>query len=245
MERHLAVKAKGCKGKKVFLLLKMQSVQLKPLFHRHAEQIGIFFQWNQSINLAVRKIKGAKWSQTHKVWYMPLNQTAYDQIKTVLTPLAAIDNHALKEYLEKRKQINSTCITPEKESGLESGSIVIKRSPVLKLSAVNPEALNRFVQQLKLKAYSTSTIKTYRSGFLQLLEILKNKPVHELTRDDLKRYMVYAMEKQGINENTAHSHLNALKFYFEQVLGREKFFWEIPRPRKPLTLPKVLNRPLA
>ncbi|MDQ3843488.1 MAG: hypothetical protein M3342_05675 [Bacteroidota bacterium] len=46
------------------------------------------------------------------------------------------------------------------------------------------------------------------------------------------------MEKQGISENTAHSRLNALKFYFEQVLGREKFFWEIPRPKKELQLPK-------
>jgi integrase/recombinase XerD len=32
-----------------------------------------------------------------------------------------------------------------------------------------------------------------------------------------------------------------VKFYFEQVLGREKFFWEIPRPKKPLLLPKLLN----
>ena len=48
------------------------------------------------------------------------------------------------------------------------------------------------------------------------------------------------MEKRGIGENTAHSRLNALKFYFEGVLKREKFFWEIPRPKKPFILPKVL-----
>ena len=53
--------------------------------------------------------------------------------------------------------------------------------------------------------------------------------------------MVYAMEKEGISENTAHSRLNALKFYYEQVLGKERFFWEIPRPKKPLILPKLLN----
>ncbi len=39
----------------------------------------------------------------------------------------------------------------------------------------------------------------------------------------------------------AHSRLNALKFYFEQVLGREKFFWEILRPKKRQQLPKVLS----
>jgi len=76
---------------------------------------------------------------------------------------------------------------------------------------------------------------------LQLLQLLKSKPVATLTVEDLKRYMVYAMEKEGISENTAHSRLNALKFYFEQVLKKEKFFWEIPRPKKQQLLPKLLN----
>jgi integrase/recombinase XerD len=34
----------------------------------------------------------------------------------------------------------------------------------------------------------------------------------------------------------------AMKFYYEQVPGREKFFWEIPRPKKPLILPKVISK---
>jgi site-specific recombinase XerD len=36
--------------------------------------------------------------------------------------------------------------------------------------------------------------------------------------------------------------MNALKFYYEKVLKREKFFWDIPRPKKPLLLPKLLNQ---
>ena len=32
-----------------------------------------------------------------------------------------------------------------------------------------------------------------------------------------------------------------MKFYYEQVLKREKFFWDIPRPKKPFILPKLLN----
>src|SRR4030095_11209283 len=45
----------------------------------------------------------------------------------------------------------------------------------------------------------------------------------------------------GLKENTLHSRINALKFYFEQVLHRAKFFFDIPRPKRPLQLPKVLN----
>jgi site-specific recombinase XerD len=32
-----------------------------------------------------------------------------------------------------------------------------------------------------------------------------------------------------------------MKFYYEQVLNKDKFFWDIPRPKKPLILPKLLN----
>jgi len=39
-----------------------------------------------------------------------------------------------------------------------------------------------------------------------------------------------------------HSRLNAIKFYFEQVLHREKFFFDIPRPKKKKTLPIVLSK---
>jgi len=35
--------------------------------------------------------------------------------------------------------------------------------------------------------------------------------------------------------------MNALKFYYEQVLDREKFFWEIPRTKKRIILPKVIS----
>src|SRR2546428_8347875 len=38
-----------------------------------------------------------------------------------------------------------------------------------------------------------------------------------------------------------HSRINALKFYYEQVLGREMFFFDMPRPKKPKQLPTILG----
>lgn len=192
--------------------------------------------------MAVRKLAGVKWSQTNKCWYLPFSEIAYKAINETLRPMAAIDDGLLKQYLQKKKQVEKT-IVPSRGSHAISKATKnnTPAQAAWKLSQENLLALQRFIEQLKLKAYSTSTIKTYRNEFLQLLQLLKKKPVYDLTPDDLRRYMVFAMEKQGINENTAHSRLNALKFYFEQVLGREKFFWEIPRPKKPLLLPKLLN----
>ena len=75
----------------------------------------------------------------------------------------------------------------------------------------------------------------------QLLTILNTIPADYLTPEHLKRYLVHYYEKLKLSENTLHSRINAMKFYYEQVLKREKFFWEIPRPKKQFVLPKVLG----
>ena len=219
----------------------MLAVSLKPLIHRGLENIAICFEHDQIINSLVRKLKDVRWSQTHRCWYVPLNQNSYQCITETLKAVAEIDNHILKQYLEKRRQVERTGVYSPGYCPAPGTRAIAITSPAWKLSKENLKALEEFVQQLKLKAYSNSTIKTYRNEFLQLLKLLKKKHVVDLTPDDLKRYMVYIMEKEGLKESTAHSRLNALKFYFEQVLKREKFFWEIPRPKKPLLLPKVLN----
>jgi site-specific recombinase XerD len=111
----------------------------------------------------------------------------------------------------------------------------------IRLSANNKEQLLLYLEQLALKKYSKSTLQTYRNEFMQLLQLLKDIHVQDLTPEHLKRYMLYCVVKLQLSENTLHSRLNALKFYFEQVLKKEKFFFDIPRSKKQLQLPKVLN----
>lgn len=214
-----------------------EKIVLKPINHRGQESIALSYASSPSLNGIVRRLKKVKWSQTNRCWYVPLNREAYNEIIHILKGKAKLDTTALKAYLEKKKTITKTLPTPAKKSIAKP----IALTAAWRLSPDNLLALEKFVEQLKLKAYSNSTITTYRNEFIQLLRLIKNKPVDDLTTDELRRYMVYAMENEGIKENTAHSRLNALKFYFEQVLGREKFFWDIPRPKKPLQLPKVLG----
>jgi len=110
-----------------------------------------------------------------------------------------------------------------------------------KLSETNMRALRRMQETLELKGYSPSTIRTYSSEFVQLLQILKEVDVSTLTSERLRSYLLYCFRELRLSENSVHSRLNAIKFYFEQVLHREKFFADIPRPKRPAKLPKVLN----
>ena len=218
----------------------MQTVTLKAFVHRKQECVGIYFTNKAVLSLAIKKLPGIKWSQTNNCWYLPLNKEQVAAITNAVGKNAVIETSNLKAYLQKRKHITTIPAVPVKKTVLQK--VILPTAPIYQLGKENLNALEQFIQHLKLKAYSPSTIRTYRNEFLQLLQLLKLKPVNNLTIADLKRYMVYAMEKEGISENTAHSRLNALKFYFEKVLSREKFFWEIPRPKKAIQLPKVFNQ---
>lgn len=216
----------------------MINISLRLLQHQQKEWIGIYFENNPAIN-SIIKTHGAKWSQSNRCWYIALNEAGYKKLAEALKAVAKVDVAELKLALQKRKEAQlKTGLHPRKSAAFKT----TQETTVPNLHTANKEALQLFIEKLKLKAYSTSTIKTYRNEFLQLLQILKQKEVNDLTVADIKRYMVFAMEKQGIHENTAHSRLNALKFYFEQVLGREKFFWDIPRPKKANQLPKVFSQ---
>ena len=177
----------------------MQNIILKPLLHRNSEYIGIYFDKNIALEKIIRRQPAVKWSQTKKCWYVPLSETAYKKLTADLKEKAAFNNAALKTYLEKKKNIQA--LLPEKKQPIVNTKTSLSKpvalTQVWQLDTDNLKALENFVQQLQLKAYSPSTINTYRNEFMQLLKILNHKPVDELTTDELKRYMVYAMEKAG------------------------------------------------
>ena len=122
---------------------------------------------------------------------------------------------------------------------IEIGSV--GKEVLAKISDVNMPEFLKFQNMLVLKGYSANTIRTYSIEFAQLLYLLKNLPVHNLTTEKLQSNFLYCHEELKLSESVIHSRINAIKFYFEQVLHQDKMFFDIPRPKKPLQLPKSLN----
>jgi site-specific recombinase XerD len=119
----------------------------------------------------------------------------------------------------------------------------VGRTVTGQIHPINRPALKRMHELLLLKAYSPNTIKTYCNEFAQLLYLLKNNSVDSLNPERLRSYFLYCVKTLKLSENAIHSRLNAVKFYFDQVLKHEKFFFEeIPRPKKKSLLPKVISK---
>lgn len=111
-----------------------------------------------------------------------------------------------------------------------------------KISSVNLPAFNAYQNKLTLKGFSPNTIRTYSMEFAQLLYLLGDFPVENLSREKLQSYFLYCHRELQISENQIHSRMNAVKFYFEKVLHQNRVLFDIPRPKRPQLLPKALNK---
>lgn len=111
-----------------------------------------------------------------------------------------------------------------------------------KLYEHNKNEFIKFRNALTQKAFSKNTINTYLSEFAQLLIILKNYPVNELTADRLNSYFLYCIKTLKHSEAQVYSRMNAVKSYFKLVLNREAVFDNIIRPKSKKQLPTVLSK---
>jgi integrase/recombinase XerD len=71
------------------------------------------------------------------------------------------------------------------------------------------------------------------------MRLLGSVSIELLSAQQIQSYLLWLLKVKGHSESKVHTTINALKFYFEQVLYRERMFFEIPRPKKPLQLPTV------
>ncbi len=213
----------------------LPTLVLKPIqLNNKEERIGLFIAGNKIIQDTIKRLTAVKWSSTHSCWHIPCNQTSYAATCKALQGIVIIDNKPLTAYLQKRQTANAV---QQKAGHKKTASI----KQVSAISHYNMQLLQRTVQQLQLKAYSPSTLRTYKNEIGIFMQTLKNKSADTLTNEEVRRYIHHCIHKLQLSENTIHSRLNALKFMYEQVLGHEKFFVEIPRPKKHMLLPKVLG----
>lgn len=209
----------------------MIQIKVFPLKHLGEEWIGMMFEKDPFIHQVIRKVGNIRWSRQNHCWYMPIEEKRFRQFQEQLKGRAQFDTKELKDFLRARKQTKSVHVVASAARPISGTSI----------PPVNAGVLDTVRERLVLRAYSPSTMRTYINELSQFLQTIKSHPAERLTESEIRRYLRYCFEKLQLSENTLHSRINALKFYYEQVLGREKFFVNIPRPKKSFQLPRLLN----
>jgi integrase/recombinase XerD len=98
-----------------------------------------------------------------------------------------------------------------------------------------------YLELLLRKRYSQSTITSYTNYFLQFMRHFRDRDLINLTYQQINTYLLYLVRHHAISVSQQNQRINAIKFYYEKVLGQKSEYYHISRPRKESKLPTVLT----
>lgn len=181
--------------------------------HKEERVILVRFTYNRELINAVKSIQGSRWSHSKKAWYIPEKDFDLDHFK--------------KKVINKAN-VNSSQIR------------ILETSKSAELNTSNLPV--GYIELLQQKRYSESTIKTYTSYFRQFQDYFSNHDLKQISKDQINSYILELINDRNISPSQQNQRINAIKFYYEKVLGRTKEFFHVERPRKERKLPTVLSK---
>lgn len=237
------------------LRIKMEKpvVKLERGHHRNTDVVFIRFYYNAMVAALLKPI-GATYSQTNKCWYVPIAVFNYkdfkrrleNEITIIYTPKTKIKRK--KQTLPKEnvqsnlaKKLNTPSPPEELPAMRKNVFKPIRTQPTTRKHRNITRLPEGYEEKLLIKRYSESTIRTYSAYMKDFVQYFKNKDLTDISVDDINNYLLNLIIKNKISASQQNQRINAIKFYYEKVLGLEKQCYNIERPRKAKILPKVIS----
>ncbi|HQQ02980.1 MAG TPA: site-specific integrase [Bacteroidales bacterium] len=207
-------------------------ITLANALHQDNPVVSLVFEKDATLINHVKTLPGARWSQSRKYWYIPKEQFNLSRVFDVLKPVAYLDYTALKEHAKSVN--NEQAKVPDKNS----------ESPIVAVQ-LSPETENRieeFSKWMNHKRYSQATIKTYIGTLKSFLLFTAEKPVSEITNQDMVNYVNDVIIRNNLSFAYQNQTVNAVKLFFREVMHAKMETDKIERPRPEHKLPNVLSK---
>lgn len=198
----------------------MQSIQRdEVLFLKtRSGRVKILAFFNKALIQAIKEIPYHRWDAKNKWWTIPYSEVIMERIK------AACEAHQLKVIVEE-----------EPKTGVAAKKISPFDVPNYRKV---PES---YIQKHIELRNSPHTIKNYVSAFEEFINYFPQMEIEQINEAQIMEYLRYLVSERQVSVSYQNVAINAIKFYYEQVLrGRRKFYF-IDRPRRDKVLPEVLN----
>ena len=103
-------------------------------------------------------------------------------------------------------------------------------------------SIEKFKQWLLSKRYSSSTIKTYSEALKSFLIYYREKPITEITNEDVIVYNNDYILKNNLSASYQNQIVNAIKLFFQTIRNTKMVVNKIHRPKRAKLLPNVLSK---
>lgn len=100
---------------------------------------------------------------------------------------------------------------------------------------------DEFIGKLRELRYSIQTIKTYKTHFEEFANFYNRHDLAKIDENMIKAFLRYLVTERKISVSYQNQAINAIKFYYERILGGQRKVYYIDRPRREKTLPTVLS----
>jgi len=191
---------------------------LEPGNHQGKDVVFVKFPFDSELEKAVNLIDGARWSPDENAWYIHKSKFNLNSIFNKLKQFSFIDYSALMY-----------------KPPLKAERIIVK---TVKQKVNFPKS---YLNKLDQRRYSNSTKSTYVNYFSDFIRYFKDVDLNSIGVDEINNYILSLIKESNISASQQNQRINAIKFYYEKVLGKEKKFYNIERPIKSRTLPNVLS----
>lgn len=102
--------------------------------------------------------------------------------------------------------------------------------------------IEKFIQWLSSKRYSPNTIKTYSEALKSFLIFYREKPIAEITNEDVIIYNNEYILKNKLSASYQNQIVNAIKLFFKTIRETKIEIDKIHRPKRAKVLPNVLSK---
>lgn len=102
--------------------------------------------------------------------------------------------------------------------------------------------IGQYKSLLEQKRYSDNTQRVYCNYFNDFLTYFDEDDLETLSVEKINNYILDLIRSRNISPSQQNQRINAIKFYYEKILGKDKQYYALHRPRKEHRLPKVLSK---
>lgn len=181
-------------------------------------RLRIISVYNGNLQRLIKKIPYHHWDSKNKWWTTPYSEGIVEQLKE----FSSLEG--LKIKLEHE----------------ESGEQGLKRANSYDILNYKecPESMKLKLLELR---YSERTIRTYCSMVEEFINFHYRYELDKITEPQIIEFLRFLVMERKVSTSYQNQAINAIKFYYEKVLGGQRKFYFIDRPKKERTLPTVLN----
>lgn len=195
----------------------------------HHDKVKLFlkFKFDALTIELVKTIADAKWSQSHKAWYISYYDEALDLIKSTLT-----QNHIRYKLLNGYDDVE-----------IPKPQVIVKASDELEhLKSESLEKIKQFKYWMRSRRYGESTIKTYTESIATFLRYFSHKAINEITNEDLINFNNRYILANSFSSSYQNQVVNAVKLFFRSIEDKKLQPDLIMRPKREKVLPNVLSK---